>query len=91
VNPQEEGGPSTDVPAADICAALARHGVRCEATEAVRPHAEVGETLLMRAAEYGADLLVMGCYGHSRLREFVLGGASRHVLQHMRMPVLMSH
>lgn len=91
VNPQDEDGPEMDVPAADICAALARHGVRCEATEAIRPHAGVGETLLMRAAEYGADLLVMGCYGHSRLREFVLGGASRHVLEHMKVPVLMSH
>ena len=45
----------------------------------------------MRSAEYGTDLLVMGCYGHSRLREFVLGGASEHVLGHMTIPVLMSH
>jgi nucleotide-binding universal stress UspA family protein len=45
----------------------------------------------MQAKEYGADLLVMGCYGHSRLREFVLGGASEHVLRHMSIPVLMAH
>jgi len=51
----------------------------------------VGRTLLAHAAEQGSDLLVMGCYGHSRLREFVLGGASRHVLEHMAIPVLMSH
>ena len=80
-----------DVPAGDICAALARHGVKCEATEVAHPHTGVGRTLLARAAEYGSDLLVMGCYGHSRLREFVLGGASRHVLEHMTIPVLMSH
>ena len=91
VNPQEEGGSAGDVPAGDICAALARHGVKCEATEVARPQTSVGRTLLMRAAEYGSDLLVMGCYGHSRLREFVLGGASRHVLDHMAIPVLMSH
>ena len=91
VNPQDEGGAAADVPAGDICAALARHGVKCEATEVARPQAGVGRTLLMRAAEYGSDLLVMGCYGHSRLREFVLGGASRHVLDHMTIPVLMSH
>jgi nucleotide-binding universal stress UspA family protein len=91
VNPQSESEVAQDVPAADICAALARHGVRCEATEAVRPHSNVGRTLLMRAADYEADLLVMGCYGHSRLREFVLGGASEHVLRHMTLPVLMSH
>ena len=91
VNPQDEGGVASDVPAGDICAALARHGVKCEATEVARPQTNVGRTLLMRAAEYGSDLLVMGCYGHSRLREFVLGGASRHVLDHMTIPVLMSH
>jgi nucleotide-binding universal stress UspA family protein len=91
VNPQSEGGVGRDVPAADICAALARHGVNCEAADAVRPHSNVGRTLLGRAAEFGADLLVMGCYGHSRLREFVLGGASEHVLGHMAIPVLMSH
>jgi nucleotide-binding universal stress UspA family protein len=91
VNPQAEGAAPVDVPAGDICAALARHGVKCEATEVAHPHTGVGRTLLARAAEYGSDLLVMGCYGHSRLREFVLGGASRHVLEHMTIPVLMSH
>jgi nucleotide-binding universal stress UspA family protein len=91
VNPQSEGDVAGDVPAADICTALARHGVKCEATEAVRPHANVGQTLLLQAQDQGADLLVMGCYGHSRLREFVLGGASEHVLRHMTIPVLMSH
>ena len=43
------------------------------------------------AADVHADLLVMGCYGHSRFRELVLGGASRSILQHMTVPVLMSH
>jgi nucleotide-binding universal stress UspA family protein len=51
----------------------------------------VGETLLSCAAEFGADLLVMGSYGHRRWREFIFGGASRHVLTHARLPVLMSH
>jgi nucleotide-binding universal stress UspA family protein len=91
VNPQSEGELARDVPAADICTALARHGVKCEATQAVQPHSNVGRTLLMQAKDYGADLLVMGCYGHSRLREFVLGGASEYVLRHMTVPVLMSH
>jgi nucleotide-binding universal stress UspA family protein len=91
VNPQQEGEKGQDVPAADICASLARHGVKCQATEAVRPHAGVGNTLLACARDHGCDLLVMGCYGHSRLRELVLGGASRHVLAHTTIPVLMSH
>jgi len=52
---------------------------------------DAGELLLSRAADLGADLLVMGCYGHSRAREFVLGGATRTVLATMTLPVLMSH
>jgi nucleotide-binding universal stress UspA family protein len=91
INPQSEETAARDVPAADICEALARHGVKCEATEAVRPYSNVGRTLLASAEDFGADLLVMGCYGHSRLREFVLGGASEHVLKNMTIPVLMSH
>jgi nucleotide-binding universal stress UspA family protein len=51
----------------------------------------LGEMILSRACDFEADLLVMGCYGHSRAREWVLGGASRTVLQSMTMPVLMAH
>ena len=91
VNPQSERERAQDLPAADICVALARHGVNCQATEQVAPWAGVGETLLGCAKDFDADLLVMGCYGHTRLREFVFGGASRHVLTHMSVPVLMSH
>ena len=91
VNPQSERARAVDIPAADICVALARHGVTCEATEQIAPRASVGETLLAYAKEFAADFLVMGCYGHARLHEFVFGGASRHVLAHMSVPVLMSH
>ncbi len=49
------------------------------------------DTLLGAVAEYGADMVVMGAYGHNRLREFVFGGATRHMLRHMRVPTLMSH
>jgi nucleotide-binding universal stress UspA family protein len=51
----------------------------------------VGEILLSRIADLGADLLVMGAYGHSRVRELLLGGATRAVLRSMTVPVLMSH
>lgn len=90
INPQTERKAARDVPA-DICTALARHGVKCEATEQIRPHESVGQTLIACAMDSDADLLVMGCYGHTRLRELVFGGASRHVLAHMPIPVLMSH
>jgi nucleotide-binding universal stress UspA family protein len=75
----------------DICKALLRHGVKCGKTERVTPPAGVGEALMAQAQAFDADLLVMGCYGHSRLREFVFGGATRYALQKMGIPVLMSH
>jgi nucleotide-binding universal stress UspA family protein len=53
--------------------------------------AAIGECLLSRAFDLGSDLLVMGCYGHSRAREWVMGGASRTVLHSMTLPVLMAH
>ena len=54
-------------------------------------HSKIGEHILARAAELGADSLVMGCYGHSRIRELALGGASRTLLESMTLPVLMAH
>lgn len=91
VDPQKDGDAAGDLPGVDICRALARHGVRCGTTQNIRPAADVGSALLDAMKSQGAQLLVMGCYGHSRLREFVFGGATRHVLQHMDVPVLMSH
>lgn len=52
---------------------------------------DAGDRLLSLAADVGADLLVMGCYGHSRAREWILGGATRTILESMTLPVLMSH
>lgn len=91
INPQEDGEAAGDLPGVDICTALARHGVQCEATQNIPPSVNVGATLLSTVKNNAADMLVMGCYGHSRLREFVLGGATRHVLSRMTLPVLMSH
>ena len=51
----------------------------------------VGEVLLDQAARQKADLIVMGAYGHSRLREIALGGVTRYMLKHATVPVLMSH
>ncbi|MEQ8231511.1 MAG: universal stress protein [Gammaproteobacteria bacterium] len=79
------------VPGADICAHLARHDVRAEALEAQTHGERVPELIIERAREFGADLVVMGVYGHSRLRELVLGGASRYLLRHSEVPLLISH
>lgn len=86
-----EGEPYRRAPGADIALHLARHGIRAEAASTRSVELPVGDVLLSFAADCGADLLVMGAYGHSRLREMLLGGATRHVLRHMTVPVLMSH
>ena len=75
----------------DICGTLTRHGAPCTPLQTIRTNGNVGAALLERAQAGGADMLVMGCYGHSRLREFVFGGATRHVLENMNIPILMSH
>ena len=90
INPRR-GEEANDLPGADIALHLARHGVKAEAASTVAEDIDVGNTLLSRAADLGADLIVMGCYGHSRMRELILGGATREILQHMTVPVLMSH
>jgi nucleotide-binding universal stress UspA family protein len=86
-----DGEPQPRTPSADIALHLARHGIAGEAASTSSVDIEVGDVLLSRAADLGADLIVMGAYGHSRVREMVLGGATRHLLQHMTVPVLMSH
>jgi len=75
----------------DIAQYLRGHGVKATLHRDGRADADAGETLLSFATDVGADLLVMGCYGHSRARELMLGGATRSVLQTMTLPVLMSH
>jgi len=77
-------------PGADIALYLARHGIKVEVSSQVTA-IDVGSALLSFAADIDADLLVMGCYGHSRFREIMLGGATRTVLQSMTLPVLMAH
>ena len=79
----------------DIAQYLQLHGIESALHRHRAPPAPVpgnaGELLLSLAHEVGADLLVMGCYGHNQAREFMLGGASRSVLQTMTLPVLMAH
>ncbi|MEE8280356.1 MAG: universal stress protein [Alphaproteobacteria bacterium] len=79
-----------DVPGADISRHLARHGIEAEAAEVAAEDVSVGEMLLSRAADFAADLLVVGAFGRPRWRSLVLGGVTRHLLSHMTLPVLMS-
>lgn len=70
---------------------LIRHGLKVEGKHIVSKGSDVAGTILSHAADAGADFIVMGGYGHSRLREFVLGGATRTMLASMTIPTLMSH
>jgi nucleotide-binding universal stress UspA family protein len=79
-------------PGADIALHLARHGIKVQVDrEIMLPDPDVAGLLLSRAAELASDLIVMGCYGHSRMREFVLGGVTRSMLRQMMVPLLLSH
>ncbi len=80
-----------EIPSADICLHLARHGVNAEAQHIYAKDMSVGDMMLSRAADEGIDMIVTGAYGHARWRELVLGGVTRHLLMHMTVPVLMSH
>lgn len=94
-----------DLPGAGIAAQLARHGVTVEVDDEysgdvrvaagvydeVKDDINVGEVLLSRLSDLSADLLVMGGYGQSRIREMIMGGLTRHVMRSMTVPVLMSH
>jgi nucleotide-binding universal stress UspA family protein len=75
----------------DIAQYLHGHAVSATLHGDGRAEADAGDALLSLASDVGADLLVMGCYGHSRARELMLGGATRIVLQTMTLPVLMAH
>ncbi|MGG5809674.1 universal stress protein [Falsiroseomonas sp. CW058] len=91
VNPRRGIGGHGDVPAADITLHLARHGVRATAEHVVAEDIREADALLNAVSDRGADLLVMGAYGHSRIREFMLGGVTRSILQRMTVPVLLAH
>jgi nucleotide-binding universal stress UspA family protein len=80
-----------DQPGLGIARHLAHHGITAEAARFIcEPH-EVGDTLLNYATDLGSDLIVMGAYGQNRLRSLVLGSLTAFILEHMTVPVLLSH
>jgi len=78
-------------PGADIARHMVRHGLKVEVAKVIAGDVPDSALLLNHASDMGADLLVMGAYGHSRLREFILGGMTRSLLREMTVPVLLSH
>jgi nucleotide-binding universal stress UspA family protein len=85
------GFKTDEAPGADLAKHLARHGLDITLKRITSPEIDVASTVLSYTADTGADLIVMGGYGHSRLREFILGGTTSGILQAMTVPVLMSH
>ena len=84
------GRSGADAGADEIAGHLSRHGVDC-VFKSLPPGDKVSETLLTECATEGADLLVIGAYGHSRFWEWVLGGTTRNILTVSGVPVLLAH
>ncbi|WP_323766690.1 universal stress protein [Marinovum sp.] len=84
-------GPTRSDPGGPLSQYLARHGVKVEIDILSRSLPRVSEVLARYCTDADADMLVMGAYGHSRFREAILGGATRDLLEHARLPVFMAH
>ena len=80
-------GPSGE----QVCGYLARHGINAEQLTVSPEGRSTGEAILAQAATLGCDLVVKGAYTQSRLRQMIFGGATRHILAHSNLPVLMAH
>ena len=87
----EKSSDHGELPGADIGLHLSRHDIKVDVQILEAKNIDVGNALLSHIADRGSDFLIMGGYGHSRLREAVLGGATRTILQSMTVPVLMAH
>jgi nucleotide-binding universal stress UspA family protein len=84
-------GANDDMPIAELTPHLAKHGLHARTELIEARDADVAEAINAHAATLGADLIVMGAYGHSRLRETILGGTTQAMLRHMTVPTLMAH
>jgi nucleotide-binding universal stress UspA family protein len=91
VSPGRREPAADEAGTADLIDHLARHGISAKAERTVAAGKLIPDVLLSYAADLNADLLVAGGYGHSRLRERILGGITHTLLQHLTVPVLMSH
>lgn len=91
VDPSEQADLAGVATGAELAATLARHGVKAKAENLPSGDIGVANAILSRLSDEGQDLLVMGGYGHSRLNEFLFGGATRQILHEMTVPVLLSH
>ncbi len=84
-------GPERSDPGGLLSQLLARHGVNCEIDVLSKTMTRVSDILNRHAEDTGADMIVMGAYGHSRFREAILGGATRNMLEQAKVPIFMAH
>jgi nucleotide-binding universal stress UspA family protein len=91
INPDDVRHGKADRPGTRIATHLSNHGIKADARELTVEEAAVGDVILSQASDGGADLVVMGAYGHPRSYEFVLGGATRALFRQMTVPILVSH
>ena len=91
INPPNSNTPRVAGLTEELANTLSRHGVAVEVSYSEASHSQIGKELLGIARDRGADVMVMGAYGHSRIHELFLGGVTRNVLQHMNVPIMMSH
>lgn len=91
INPKNGMNGHGEVPGADLALWLSRHGVKAEATVDPGVTIDIGSYLLSRTADLEADMIVMGAYGHARMREIVFGGVTRTIMTEMTVPILLSH
>ncbi len=91
VDPEERGDRHGDLPGVDVARHLARHDINAKVETVSGSDSDAGDMILNRIAEAGIDLLVMGAYGHTRIRELWLGGVTRQMMRNMTVPVLLSH
>jgi nucleotide-binding universal stress UspA family protein len=90
VAPERHGSDTAD-PGAELSKMLSRHGANVEVCLLPQTLPRVSEVIARHVEDIDADLLVMGAYGHSRFREAILGGATRNMLEHAKVPVFMAH
>jgi nucleotide-binding universal stress UspA family protein len=90
IDPPVYGSERSD-PGGLLCQLLVRHGVKAEVSVLAKSLPRVSEVLAQHARDFGAELLVMGAYGHSRFREAILGGATRDMLERAELPVFLAH
>ncbi len=90
VEPPQDADDRSD-PGGALAQFLNRHGAKCEIFVMTKTAATIAETLQNRATEAGCEVMIMGAYGHGRLRQAVFGGVTRHMLEHATLPILMAH